>query len=112
MLILASLLMALSSSKVGAQTACQTELEALESAITSAAFTNPEKDQQNLLAKLQNAETKLGEGKTQDAIAKITDIRSTVARLAAGGKLDQDGANAIDAAAATATSCLGGTTSV
>jgi hypothetical protein len=110
-LILSSLLMVLSSSKADAQPTCQTELDALESAITSATFTN-EKDQQNLLTKLQNAETKLSEGKTQDAVAKLTGIQSAVEKLAAGGKLDQEGANAIDDAAEAAIACLEGTSSV
>jgi hypothetical protein len=110
MLILSSLLMVLSSSKADAQTACNTELEALESAIRSATFTNPQ-DQQNLLIKLQKAEAKLAEGKTQDAVAKITDIRSAVAKLAAGGKLDPEDATDIDAAAASAITCLEGTSS-
>jgi hypothetical protein len=73
---------------------------------------NPEKDQQNLLNKLGYAETKLSEGKTQDAVAKITDIRSAVAKLAARGKLDQDAANDIDVAAADAIACLEGPSSV
>jgi hypothetical protein len=110
-LILSSLLMVLSSSRADTQPTCQTELDALESAITSATFTN-ERDQQNLLTKLQNAETKLSEGKTQDAVAKITGIQSAVEKLAAGGKLDQDGANAMDDAAEAAIACLEGTSSV
>ena len=105
MLILSSLLMVLSSSKADAQTACQTKLDVLESAITSATFTN-QKDQQNLLTKLQNAKTKLSEGKTTDAVAKITDIRSAVAKLATGGKLGSADAQAIDAAAEDAIECL------
>jgi hypothetical protein len=105
MLILSSLLMVLSAPMADAQAACQTELDALESAIGSATFTN-EKDRQNLLAKLSNAETKLTEGKTEDAVAKITDIQSAVARLAERNKLDPDDAQAIDAAAEDAIECL------
>ena len=111
MLILASLMMVLSSPKADAQTACQTELDALRSAIGSATFTN-QKDQNNLIAKLGAAETKLTEGKTDDAVAKITNIRSAVERLAAGGKVDQEGADAIDDAAAAAVTCLEGASSV
>jgi hypothetical protein len=107
MLVLSSLLMVLSASKADAQAACETELGALESAITSATFTN-EKDRQNLLTKLTNAEAKLIEGKTADAVAKITDIRTTVARLAEPerNKLDPDDAQAIDTAAQDAIECL------
>ena len=105
MLILASLLMVLSAPKADAQTACQTQLDALEDAINSANFTN-EKDELALLAKLGNAEAKLAAGKTEDAVAKITDIQSAVARLAEGNKLDPDGAGAIDTAAADAIECL------
>jgi len=105
MLILSSLLMVLSASKSNAQTACQTELGALESAITSATFTN-EKDRQGLLTKLSNAETKLTEGKTADAVAKITDIQTAVARLAEGGKLNSEDAQAIDTAAEDVIVCL------
>ena len=105
MLILSSLLMVLSAPKADAQAACQTELDALESAVTSATFTN-EKDRQNLLAKRSNAETKLTEGKTDDAVAKITDIQTAVARLAERNKLAPDEAQAIDAAAQDAIECL------
>jgi hypothetical protein len=107
MLVLSSLLMVLSASKADAQAACESELGALESAITSATFTN-EKDRQNLLTKLTNAEAKLIEGKTADAVAKITDIRTTVARLAEPerNKLDPDDAQAIDTAAQDAIECL------
>ncbi|HEX2741323.1 MAG TPA: hypothetical protein VHM69_12830 [Rubrobacter sp.] len=105
MLILSSLVIVLSAPRADAQAVCQTELDALESAITSATFTN-EKDRQNLLAKLSNAEAKLTEGKTNDAVAKVTDIQSAAARLAEGNKLDPDGAKAIDAAAAVAIGCL------
>ena len=105
MLILSSLLMVLSAPKADAQTACETELDALESAINSASFTNV-KDQLNLLTKLSNAEAKLAVGKTQDAVAKITDIQTAVAKLTEGNKLDPDDAQAIDAAAADAIECL------
>ena len=111
MLILASLLLVLSSSKSYAQTTCQTELGALQSAIGSATFTN-QKDQVNLIAKLDAAEDKLEQGKTDDAVAKITNIRSAVEKLAAGGKVDQEGADAIDDAAAAAVTCLERTSSV
>ena len=106
MLILSSLLMVLSAPKADAQAACQTELDALESAIRSATTFTNEKDRQNLLAKLSNAETKLTEGKTDDAVAKITDIQTAVARLAERNKLDPDDAQAIDAAAEDARGCL------
>jgi hypothetical protein len=105
LLILASLLMVLSAPKADAQTACQTQLDALEGAINSATFTN-KKDELALLAKLSNAEGKLAVGKTEDAVAKITDIQSAVARLAEGNKLDPDGAGDIDTAAADAIECL------
>jgi hypothetical protein len=111
MLILASLLMVLSSPKADAQTACQTELDALRSAIGSATFTN-QKDQNNLIAKLDAAEDKLEQGKTDDAVAKITNIRTAVEKLAAGGKVNQEGADAIDDAAAAAVTCLEGASSV
>jgi len=75
MLILSSLLMALASSKAAnAQTmTCDAELTALSNAISSASFTgqNAEKDRTNLLAKVEAARVKLGQGKTADAIAKI-----------------------------------------
>ena len=109
MLILTSVLMVLFSAKADAQTACQTELDALRSAISSATFTN-QKDQDNLLTKLAAAEKKLDEGKTADAVAKIQDIRSAVAKLALGGKVQ--GAEAIDETADAAQRCLEGTSSV
>ena len=105
LLIVSSLLMVLSASKADAQAACQLRLDTIESTITSANFTN-ENDQQNLLTKLTNAEAKLAEGKTQDAVAKITDIRSAVGRLAERNKLDPDDARAIDTAARDAIACL------
>jgi hypothetical protein len=100
-LILASLLMVLYSSKADAQTACQTELGDLRTAIDSANFPNGN-DQVKLFAKLENAESKLSEGKTADAVAKIGDIRSAVAKLADGGKVDDERARAIDDAAVAA----------
>jgi hypothetical protein len=110
-LILASLLMVLYSSKADAQTVCQAELGDLRTAINSATFVN-ESDQVKLIAKLDNAESKLSEGKTADAVAKIGDIRSAVAKLADGGKVDDEGARAIDDAAVAAIECLEGTSSV
>jgi len=117
MLILSSLLMALASSKAAdAQTTtCDAELTltALSNAISSATtFTNPEKDQQNLLAKVDAARIKLEQGKTADAIAKIEDIELAVNKLAAAGKLGQADANAIIGAADAAIACLDGTSTV
>ena len=109
MLILSSLLMVLSSSKAEAQTIaipCDAELKALSEAITQASFTNPDKDQQSLLAKVDAARDKLSKGKTADAIAKIQDIELAVYNLAGAGKLDKDDAAAIVAAAEAAIACI------
>jgi hypothetical protein len=45
-------------------------------------------------------------------VSKITNIRTAVERLAAGGKVDSQEAKAIDDAAAAAVTCLEGTSSV
>jgi hypothetical protein len=105
MLILSSLLIVLSASKAHAQTSCDTELNTLRSAITSANFTN-EKDRNNLLLKVDAAETKLSQGKTPDAVAKIQDIKSAVNKLAAGNKFGSADAQAINDAADAAIACL------
>ena len=110
MLILSSLLMVWSASKADAQTErlCQSDLDALKSAISLATFTgkNAPTDKANLLAKVTAAESKLDEGKTQDAVAKIEDIKSAVNKLAAGNKLGAADAKAINEAADTAIACL------
>jgi hypothetical protein len=78
---------------------------ALDDAIENATFTN-QKDEDNLLNKLRNAEMKLVEGKTDDAVAKLADIQTAVARLAERDKLDDTEANDIVAAADDAIVCL------
>ena len=107
MLVLSALLMVWSASKADAQaeTACQVELATLDSAILAAPLND--RDQQNLLTELQNARDKLGEGKTDDDVAKITDIRT-----AAEKKLEAKDAQAIVAAADAAIACLGASSGV
>ena len=93
--------------------ACETELNALRSAIGAAELTgkNRETDRVNLLLKVDEAQVKLAEGKFADALQKLGDIRSTVSALStpdAKGKtkLDPAGAAAIDATLTDAEACV------
>jgi hypothetical protein len=93
--------------------ACESELNALRSAIGAAEFTgkNRETDRANLLLKVDAAQAKLVEGKFADALQKLGDVRSTVSALStpdAKGKtkLDTAGAAAIDAALTDVESCV------
>jgi len=57
-------------------------------------FTN-EKDRMGLIGKLDSATLKLDQGKYDDALANLTDVREKVNTLVARGKLDQADANDI-----------------
>ena len=88
------------SADVGTLATCQSQLEALRAAITGATFTGKsgETERTHLLAKVTEAETKLAEGKTTDAVAKLADIRASVTALSTP---DAKGKTKLDAASAT-----------
>ena len=74
----------------------------------AATFTgqNAEKNRAGLIAKLDAASAKLGEGKIADAIQKLGDFRAQVAQLQAQGKLGAGEAAALLAGADAAIACL------
>ena len=96
---------------VGAQTVeeCQGLIGGLDSATASAAFLNP-KDQTNARAKLAAASDKLAEGRTDDAVQKLTDFQLQVQKLATAPKpkLEADDAAQLTSGADAAISCIQG----
>lgn len=93
-LTLSVLLMLMATAPAQAQTLtdCQAEITELKSLTVNATFLgkNAAKAEESLLLKLDNASTKLDEGKYQDAIDKLTDFKDTVSALDAGDKIDPD----------------------
>ena len=93
-----------------AQTAdeCNAQIEALKAQTTATTFVgqNATKDQAGLIGKLESAQSKLAQGKNQDAIANLTSFRDKVATLAAQGKVSQADADALIAGANEAIACV------
>ena len=86
---------------------CQTQISALRTdTATVTTFVNA-KDQNGLLAKLDNASADLTVGKNADAIRKLTDFRTKVQTLGSTGKLGTEDAARLDAGAAAAIDCIG-----
>ena len=69
---------------------------------------NAVKDEAGLLLKVDNANAKLVEGKYADAGQKLTDFRSSVIALDAGGKVDPVEASELIAGANEAIVCVEG----
>jgi pectin methylesterase-like acyl-CoA thioesterase len=65
------------ASAVVAAGTCQSELDAVRTAIDTASFTgkNADADEANLALKVTAAEAKLAEGKAADVIVKLEDVR-------------------------------------
>lgn len=80
-------------------------LNAVESAILAGVF-NRTADRDNLLVKLANANVKTTQGKTADAVDKLTDISDTASALAGAAKPKLVSADAINAAVLSAVNCL------
>ena len=93
-----------------AQTAdeCSAQIAALEEQTAAITFVgqNAAKDQAGLIGKLESAQSKLAQGKNQDAIANLTSFRDKVATLAAQGKVSQTDADALIAGANEAIACV------
>ena len=96
----------------GAATAddCQAKINALVTQTESAQFFGGQADanRADLLGKLNEASTKLAEGKYEDAIQKLTDFRTSVVQLgsAAKPKIDTEEAAALIAGADDAIACI------
>ncbi len=97
----------------GGALSCEVELDELRSAIGAAEFTGQRAatDEANMLAKVDDAERKLAQGKAADALQKLENIRETALALStpdAKGKtkLDAEGAAAIIAAVNVAETCI------
>ena len=98
-----------------AQTAadeCNAQIEALKARTAATTFVgqNAAKDQAGLKGKLESSQSKLAQGKNQDAIANLTSFRDKVATLAAQGKVSQADADALIAGANDAIACVQGLT--
>ena len=93
-----------------AQTAaeCSAKIETLKGQTAATTFVgqNAAKDQAGLIGKLESAQSKLAQGKNQDAIANLTSFRDKVATLAAQGKVSQTDADALIAGANEAIACV------
>jgi hypothetical protein len=111
-LTLSALLMLMATAPAQAQTleeGCQAEITALRSETDNATTflgKNAAKNEEGLLLKLDNANAKLGEGKYEDAIQKLTDFKNTVSALNAGGKIDPDDASDLIVGADAAIDCV------
>ena len=90
---------------------CDTELNAVETAIQTATFLGQRAttDKSNMLAKLDAAEAKVLLGKFSDAVDKLTDISDKATELANAPKpkLSEADATGINSAVAGAISCVG-----
>ena len=112
-LTLSVLLMLMATAPAQAQTLgeCQAEIAALRLETENATTflgKNAAKDEAGLLLKLDNANAKLVEGKYADAGQKLTDFRSSVIALDAGGKVDPVDASELIAGANEAIVCVEG----
>ena len=87
---------------------CQTKIANLKVATQNATFIgqNAEKNRTGLIGKLDQASRKLAEGKNQDAIQKLTDFRTAVESLLAGGKISDEDAATLIAGANDAIACI------
>lgn len=89
---------------------CQAKIDALATQTETADFfgQNAETTRANLLAKLDDASTKLAEGKFTDAIQKLTDFRTTVEELSTDTKpkIDAEDAATSIAGANDAIACI------
>lgn len=105
------MLMATAPAQAETLTDCQAEIAALKLETENATTflgKNAVKDEAGLLLKLDNANAKLVEGKYADAGQKLTDFRSSVIALDAGGKVDPVDASELIAGANEAIVCVEG----
>jgi hypothetical protein len=109
-LTLSLLMWGLSASPAQAETVgeCQAKIDVLRGQTENATFLgqNAEKNRLGLVTKLDNASSKLAEGKNADAIQKLTNFRDTVAALNTQGKIDPEDANTLILGANDAIACI------
>lgn len=89
-------------------TECQAQIESLRAQTQQATFVgkNADKDQAGLLAKLDNASTKLAAGNNTDAIQKLTDFRDRITLLVEQSKINNDDGVALITGADQAIACI------
>ena len=86
-------------------TPCGAQLEALRAAVNTAPSLS-EKIRVGLLGKVADARVKLEQGKTTDAVQKLTDIKTTVIAQRDAGKISLEDVTAILNAADAAIACI------
>ncbi|AKU10072.1 hypothetical protein AzCIB_0167 [Azoarcus sp. CIB] len=88
---------------------CGASLDAVETAIVAATFYDPKaaSNESNMILKLDSAAAKLGQSKPLDAIANLESISDRATELATAPKPKLDDAAGINAAAASAITCVG-----
>ena len=116
-LTLSALLLLMTTTTAQAETVdeCQAEIAQARALLTDTtsldyvdSFTN-EKDRTGLIGKLDSASSKLSQGKTQNALTNLTDIRDIkVPTLVAQGKLDQADADILLRETNEAITCVEG----
>jgi hypothetical protein len=84
---------------------CSNELATVRAAIGAAEFTS-DKDLRGALAKLDAAQVKLAQNKAADAVAKLTNVRTSAESLIAAGKLADDAESSIVGALDEAIACI------
>jgi len=99
---------AMSGASQGALAACDTELGMLKLAITDATFTgkNATRDEENMLLKVEEAESKIKVEKYDDAVGKLIDISDKANALADSPKQKLEDASGINAAVLEAAVCI------
>lgn len=91
------------------QGSCGAALDGVETAIIAATFYEPKaaSNESNMILKLDSANTKLRQNKPLDALANLESISDRATELATAQKPKLDDAAGINAAAASAISCIG-----
>lgn len=90
-------------------TPCGAQLDQLRAAITTAPSLS-DKTRAGLLDKVAGAQVKLEQGKTADAVQKLTDLKNTVIAQRDAGKISPEDATAILNAADAAIACISSST--
>jgi hypothetical protein len=109
-LVLLALPLLFVSPAAGAQiTPCGAQLDQLRAAITAAPSLS-DKTRASLLGKVADAQVKLEQGKTTDAVQKLTDLENTVIAQRDAGKISPEDVTAILNAADAAIACISSST--
>jgi hypothetical protein len=110
--VTAAAFVAISAGPAAATTvsACQDQISLLAQQTAAVPISGPyaDNDRAGLLGKLQNASTKLSQGKFADAIQKLDDFEAKVVQLRDAGKLAAADADTLLAGAGDAITCISG----